>query len=143
MAVKQISILLENRVGTLIEITELLEKYDINIRAISVSDTTKFGILRLIVDQPEKCAEALQKENLTISAADVLAVALKDRPGGLSTVVRLLAEHGIDIDYAYAYVSHTTADACVVLHAGDVGFAEKVLLENGVKLYSEEEVYGA
>lgn len=142
MAIKQISILLENRVGALIEITDLLEKYNINIRAISVSDTVKFGILRLIVDQPDVCAEALQKEDLTISVTEVLAIALEDHPGGLSRVVRLLAEHAIDIDYAYAYVSHTTEDACVILRVGDIGFAEKILAENGIKLFSGEEVYG-
>lgn len=142
MSVKQISILLENRVGALIEITELLEKYDINIRAITVSDTAKFGILRLIVDKPEACAKALEGENLTISVTNVLAVALSDKPGGLLSIVKLLTENGIDIDYIYAYVSHTTSDACVILKVGDNEFGEKVLHDHGITLFDERAVYG-
>lgn len=142
MAVKQISILLENRVGSLIEMTELLEKYQINIRAITVSDTAKFGILRLIVDKPEECARALESENLTISVTNVLAVALNDKPGGLSTVLKLLSENGISIEYVYAYVSHSTSDACVILKVGDNEFGEKVLRDHGIKLLDEGVVYG-
>lgn len=142
MAVKQISILLENRVGSLIEMTELLEKYQINIRAITVSDTGKFGILRLIVDKPEECARALESENLTISVTNVLAVALNDKPGGLSAVLKLLAENGISIEYVYAYVSHSTSDACVILKVGDNEFGEKVLRDHGIKLLEEGVVYG-
>lgn len=139
--VRQISIFLENRAGTFVEIAGILEKNDINIRAVTVADTTRFGILRLIVDKPELCAQKLKEQEYTVSLTDVIAVGVSDTPGGLAKVARLLTESGVNIDYMYAFISHSTNDACVILRVGDPEIAEKVLQDNHVTMFDEDEVY--
>lgn len=139
--VRQVSIFLENRAGTFVEIAGILEKNQINIRAVTVADTTRFGILRLIVDQPELCAEKLKEQEYTVSITDVIAVGVSDTPGGLGQVARMLTEGGVNIDYMYAFISHSTNDACVILRVGDPEFAEKILTENRVTMFDEKEVY--
>ena len=139
--VRQVSIFLENRAGTFVEIAGLLEQAGINIRAVTVADTTRFGILRLIVDQPERCAQVLREQDYTVSITDVIAVGVADVPGGLGRVARMLTENGVNIDYMYAFISHCTSDACVILRVGDPEFAEKLLSDHGVTMFTEKEVY--
>ena len=139
--VRQVSIFLENRAGTFLEIAGILEEEQINIRAVTVADTTRFGILRLIVDKPDLCAEKLKERGFTVSITDVIAVGVQDQPGGLGHVAKTLMEGGVNIDYMYAFISHSTSDACVILRVGDPEFAEKILAENQVTMFDEAEVY--
>ena len=140
MAVKQISVFVENRAGSLLEITTRMAEAGINIRAVSMADTTRFGIFRLIVDQPAECEALLRREGFTVSITNVLVVGLKDRPGGLTEAIKVLAKVGINIDYMYAFISHAVHDACVILRVADIEIAEKILTEAGFRLFSEDEI---
>ncbi len=140
MFLKQLSVFLENKHGRLAEVTSLLAENSIDIRSISVADTTDYGILRLVVNYPEKAAELLQKEGFTVSLTNVLGVSIEDATGALSRVITLLCEQDISIDYGYAFLTPTEGSACVILRVEDSERAVKVLEEAGVRLMSNEEV---
>lgn len=131
MFIKQISAFVENRPGRIAEITEILASHGIDLRALSVADTTDFGILRIIVDHPDEVAMLLRENSVTVTLTDVLAIKLSDQPGSLSHMLRLLADHGVSVEYLYAFVAPTeSGSACVVLRTDDIGKAESVLKEN-------------
>lgn len=140
MAVKQISVFVENRAGSLLDITTRLAEHKVNIRAVSLADTASFGIFRLIVDKADECEKALLEEGFTVSITNVLVVRLLDEPGGLSDAVKVLTENGFNIDYMYAFISHAVNDACVIIRVGDIEFAERILEENGFRLFSDEDI---
>ncbi|QJA05368.1 ACT domain-containing protein [Thermosulfurimonas marina] len=103
-AIKQLSVFLENRKGRLKELTEILYQAGVNIRALALAESAEFGILRLVVDNPEKARSVLSKAGFTVKEQEVFAVEVEDRPGGFYQVVKLLAEADINIDYTYAFV---------------------------------------
>lgn len=141
MAIKQLSIFVENNKGKLIEITEILAEARIDIRAMSIADTQDFGILRLIVNDTDKAAKVLQQSNCIVSVTDVVAVAIPDQPGGLAKVVRILSDNNINIEYMYAFITVSKQHAYVVFRVGDNEKATQLLLEKGMKLVSEEEIH--
>ena len=111
-AVKQLSIFLENRKGRLLEVTNTLKENGINIRALAMAESAEFGILRLVVDNPEKAKSALSSNGFTVKEQDVFAVEVDDTPGSFYEVVKILAENDINIDYTYAFVGNSK---CAVL----------------------------
>ncbi|RDV84325.1 ACT domain-containing protein [Ammonifex thiophilus] len=141
MSVKQISVFLENKSGRLAAVARLLASRGINIRALSIADTSDFGILRLIVDRPEEAYRALKEEGFTVSLTDVLAVAVPDRPGGLAPALEALSEANLNIEYLYAFVARHADQALVLLKVDDRERAVKVLEEAGFKVPSPEEIY--
>ena len=142
MIIKQISIFVENKAGRLAEITETIAKAGIDIRALSIADTTDFGILRLIVDKPEEAALTLKEAGLTVSITNVIAVGIDDTPGSFSVPMRILADAGIDVEYMYAFISRDTKKAYVILRVADNDVAAKVLIDKGVTLLDETGFYG-
>ena len=142
MIIKQISIFVENKAGRLAEITETIAKAGIDIRALSIADTTDFGILRLIVDKPEAAALTLKEAGLTVSITNVIAVGIDDTPGAFSVPMRILADAGIDVEYMYAFISRDTQKAYVILRVADNDVAAKALLDKGVALLDENGFYG-
>lgn len=141
MKVKQMSVFLENKSGRLAQVTRVLGENGINIRALSIADTTDFGILRLIVNDPDRTYQALKEAGFTVSATDVIAVEVADRPGGLADILQSLQEAGINIEYLYAFVQKTPSAALVVLRVEQLDEAVKALQESGIHILSEEEVY--
>lgn len=131
MIIKQISIFVENKPGRLAEITEIIAKNDINIRALSVADTTHFGILRIIVDDPDRVQKVLKEAGLTVSITSVITAAINDRPGGLAAVLKLFAAHDIQIEYMYAFIAKSENEAYVVMRIENEDEAVKLLKENG------------
>ena len=131
MIIKQISIFVENKPGRLAEITEIIAKNDINIRALSVADTTHFGILRIIVDDPEMVQRVLKEAGLTVSITSVITAAINDRPGGLAEVLKLFAAHDIQIEYMYSFIAKSENEAYVVMRIENEDEAVKLLKENG------------
>ena len=131
MIIKQISIFVENKPGRLAEITEIIAKNDINIRALSVAETTHFGILRIIVDDPEMVQRVLKEAGLTVSITSVITAAINDRPGGLAEVLKLFAAHDIQIEYMYAFIAKSENEAYVVMRIENEDEAVKLLKENG------------
>ncbi len=141
MVIKQLSVFVENQPGRLSEITDVLSSREINIRALSIADTTNFGILRLIVDHPSRAESALKEQGFTVSQTSVIGVGIEDRPGGLAEALDILREAGMDVEYMYAFVSHAEKTAYVILRVADNDAAEKVLREHGVPILSGEDVY--
>lgn len=141
MRVKQISIFLENKSGRLAQVTRVLGENGINIRALSIADTTDFGILRLIVNDPGKAYQVLKEAGFTASITDVIAVEVPDKPGGLAEVLKSLDRAGINIEYLYAFVQKASNAALVVFRVEQIDKAVKVLLENGTRILGGDEVY--
>lgn len=140
MLIKQISVFIENKSGRLAEITGLLGKEGINIHALSIADTTDFGILRLIVDTPEKAEKCLKDYGLTVKATDVIAITVAHVPGGLSKALEALDAEHIFIEYMYAFTgsSPVTQSAMVILRVDDQEKAIKVLEKTGVGVLTQE-----
>ena len=134
------SIFVENRTGTLLEITEILASAGVDIRAMSLADTRDFGILRLIVSDIDKAREALKDNQCVVSVNEVIAVAVPDAPGSLREVVKLLANHQINIEYMYAFITVSGKNACVVIRVNDNDKAVKVLTENNIPLVTESDI---
>ncbi|PKM81256.1 MAG: amino acid-binding protein [Firmicutes bacterium HGW-Firmicutes-13] len=142
MKVSQLSVFLENKSGRLAEVTKVLGENDINIRALSIADTTDFGILRLIVDKPKESYEILKKESFVVSETEVIAVCIPDKPGGLAGVLSHLEENSINIEYLYAFVGNTSSkNALVIFRVEDCDKAVEVLKANGVQVVGGEKVY--
>ena len=141
MTIKQLSVFVENRPGKLAEALETLSEANIDLRALSLADTSDFGILRAIVDNPDQALDILSKAGFLVMTNDVLAVVVGDKPGGLAGVVRILAEAGVDIEYTYAFVAHSKDKAYVILRVDNNDAAIKILTMSQVKLLSEREMY--
>jgi len=142
MLVKQISVFLENKSGRLAEVTKILGDNGIDISALSIADTTDFGILRLIVNQPEKAEKVLKENGLTVSCTSVIAIAVVDEPGGLARALEVLEKESIGIEYMYAFVGKTSNEALVILRVEAPDMAVKVLTENNIRVLSSSVVYG-
>ncbi len=138
---KQLSVFVENKTGRLVEITGALAKSGVDIRALSIADTTDYGILRLIVNDPEKALESLKQSGMTVSLTTVIAVEIPDTPGALNNVVAILSENGISIEYMYAFLNPTKSAACVILRVEDNLKAAEVLNDNGISLVDSEKLY--
>ncbi len=138
---KQISVFLENKSGRLSELTRVLGEHEINIRALSIADTEDFGILRLIVNDPEKAWKVLKERGFTVSGTRIIAVEIPDVPGGLAGVLEILEAHAINIEYIYAFVGQRRGNAVVVFRVEDIDNAVKILQEKGFHLLDGEEIY--
>lgn len=138
---KQISVFLENKSGRLSELTRVLGEHNINIRALSIADTEDFGILRLIVNDPEEAWKVLKERGFTVSETRIIAVEIPDVPGGLARVLEILEAHAINIEYIYAFVSKSQDNAVVVFRVEDIDNAVKILQEKGFHLLNGEEIY--
>ncbi len=141
MFVKQISVFLENKSGRLADVTRTLGENDIDISALSIADTTDFGILRLIVNKPERAEEILKEHGFTVSGTSVIAIGVQDKPGGLAVALKVLDEEKIGIEYMYAFVSKTADEALVILRLDDPEKATAVLKEKGISVLSASQVY--
>jgi len=139
--VKQISVFLENKSGRLAAVSKILGANDINIRALCIADTSDFGILRLIVNDPDRAYNVLKESGFTVSATSVIAVQVPDRPGGLAEALSILEEAGINIEYLYAFVTRMSGHALVILKVEDVDRAAELLGAGGVTVPRPEEVY--
>lgn len=140
MYIKQLSVFVENKPGRLAEITAAIAEKGINMRALSVTDTKDFGILRVIVDKPEEAAAVLKGAGLTVSLTNVIAIGIDDKPGAFASAIKVLADADITVDYIYAFVPRTQASAYVILHVGDTEAAVKVLTANGIEMVTSEKL---
>lgn len=140
MAIKQLSIFVENKAGKIVEVTELLAKNSIDLRALSIADTQDYGIVRAIVDDIEKAKTILEENGNIYKITEVIGVEIPDVPGGMSKVLSVLSDNGVNIEYVYAFISRSKDYAYVVLRVRDNEKAEKILLDNGVNLVDESEI---
>ncbi|AMD17070.1 amino acid-binding protein [Methanobrevibacter sp. YE315] len=140
MAVKQISIFIENKEGRLKKAINTLAQENINIRALSIADTTKYGILRLIVSDNEKAIEALEKDGFIVKENDVIILAIPDKPNGLNSTLEVFDEKGINLEYLYAFVSNKTDEAIVVMRLEDMEKAIEALKDSDVKILDDKDI---
>ena len=141
MKVQQISVFMENRSGRLASVLKEVGRAGVNIRALSLADTSDFGILRLIVDDVTKCEAALRETGHTVSLTDVLAVEVPDHPGGLAGIMDALTDAGLNVEYMYAFVSRVTEKAVVVFRFEDIQAAIDALQKAGISVLKSETVY--
>ena len=139
MAIKQISVMLENKQGQLANVIKTISDADINIRALSIAETSSFGMLRLIVSDPDKVKEILD-DNAIVVQTDVIAVKMDDEEGSLYKILKVLEDAAINVDYSYAFTASHQNRAYVVFRVGDVAAAEAVLEAKGFTFISNEEI---
>jgi hypothetical protein len=139
--IKQISVFVENKPGHLLEIASALAEAGIDIRALSLADTTNYGILRLIVAEPDLALRVLREKELTVSLTDVLAVGVDDQPGGMVRALSALAEKQISVEYMYAFIGGTEDGAKVILRLDNNEAGAAALQEAGVRILQPEELY--
>jgi hypothetical protein len=138
MSVKQISVFLENKKGRLAEVTRTLSAERINIRALSLADTADFGVMRIIVDDPDKCLGVLKSKGFVAQVTEVIAVEVEDKPGGLARVLEVLDRDNVNVEYMYAYVEKTRENAIVICKIDDRELALKVLANHGIATVSAD-----
>ena len=139
--VDQLSIFLENKEGRLLNTLDIIEKLNINIRALSIADTSEFGILRLIVTNPLKVKEKLEENDFIVKITKVIAVSIADEPGGLNKILRILDNNNINLEYLYAFVEQKTYNAIVILKLDNMDDGLKILKEGNANIISPEEIY--
>lgn len=140
MFIKQLSIFVENKFGRLESIIDEIGKNGVNIRALSIADTTDFGILRVIVDDTDKAKKCLSDIGVIAKATDVIAVYIDDETGGLAKVLGYLTEEKISVEYMYAFLSRDTSKALMVVKADDEEKAEKALQLKGVEMFDPKDL---
>ena len=139
--IKQISVFVENKSGRLSDILNVIGKNGIDISALSIADTNDFGIVRMIVNDPDKAAEILKSNNLVVKVTDVIALAVADKPGGLAGEIEKLKNAGISIEYMYAFIGKSDKGALVIVRVKNPEKALEVLKDENVTVVSPEEVY--
>ncbi len=139
--IKQISVFVENKKGRLAKITEVLSSAGIDLIALSIADTTNFGIMRGIVNDPDKAVSVLKENGFTASATQVIVVEVPDKTGGLAGVLKLLDEADISIEYLYSFVHTPKENALILFRVEDIENSVKTLEKNGVKLVSAKDLY--
>lgn len=141
MFAKQVSIFVENKKGSIADVISVLGKNNINIRALSVADTADYGILRLIVNEPEKAHEVLKAHDYVSKLTDVLAFAVADKPNGLGSVLEILGQNNIEITYIYSFVGHYNNQAIGVIKTTNLEETKLILEKNNVKTLKYNEIY--
>ncbi len=141
MQAQQISIFLENKAGRLSEVTGILSDAGVNIRALSLADTSDFGVLRLIVDDNEKAESALKQGGFTVKTTPVVAALVNDRPGGLHGILDLLTRNGINVEYMYAFVQQSGDNAVMIFRFDKIDEAARILSENGAEIIDGDRLY--
>jgi hypothetical protein len=140
MFVEQISVFIENREGCLAEVTAILRDANVNIRALSLADTTDFGVLRLIVDHNKKAEQALKKEGFTVGITKVLAIETDDKPGGLNKILDPLCENEVNVEYMYAFANPQCKNAIMIFRFSDYDKALQTFEQNSIKIVTKEEI---
>lgn len=141
--VEQVSIFLENKSGRLAEVCTTLGEHEINIRALCIADTSDFGILRLIVNDPVQATAILQASGFSVGSTAVIALQIPDRPGGLGGILHLLDQGGINVEYMYAFFVRREGDAVVLFRVADEMLNKTIDLLNAeqIPILAAEEVY--
>ncbi len=141
MLLQQISIFMENKSGRLAEVTSILGKAGVNIRALTLADTADFGILRLIVNNNDLAEKVLKENGFTVGKTNVVAVEVPDRPGGLADVLAILSREKINVEYMYAFVEKSGGNAVVIFRFDDAERAIKLLGKVGLTVLPGDKVY--
>jgi hypothetical protein len=139
-AIKQISLFVENKPGRMAKVSKTLSDAGVNIRALTVAEAGDFGVIRMVVDDPERGYQVLHDSGFTVSETEVLAVEMRDIPGGLYEIVNTLGESDVNVDYAYAFVTTKAERAMLIIRVDNLEKARKVLTGAGIKLATKDEI---
>ena len=134
MSIKQLSVFAGNEKGSIADITDVLSKAGVNLRAMTVADTVDFGILRLIADDTDKAVGALKEAGIIAGVTEVTSFTVPDEPGGLARVLRTLSDGGINAEYMYSLFAGRDGSAQIVIRVSDNALAEKILIDAGVEV---------
>ncbi len=140
MKVTQLSVFLENKSGRLAALCRSLGENNVNIRAMSIADTSDFGILRLIVDQPEMAHKLLKEIGFAVNLSEVIAVEVKDKPGGLADILEVVQNAGLNVEYVYAFLEKASDDALVILRLDDLEKGINILNKHGVPIVPQRRI---
>ena len=140
MAIKQLTVFIQNKKGTVVSVTDILAKSNVNLRALSIAETQDFGILRLIVNDQETAVKVLEENGYLIKVIDVIGVKIGDAPGKLTAALDVLDKADINVEYLYAFMARTEKHAYVVLRVEDNSVAEAALTSAGFKMISEADI---
>ena len=140
MAIKQLSVFVENKKGSLHEITDVLAKEGIDLRSMCLADTTDFGIVRIITREPERAKKILDDAGHAANVREITAFAVPDTPGGLAKVLSLLEGRGVNIEYLYALITGESGKAYTVMRTDNTEETEKLLTANGIELLDEAHI---
>lgn len=138
---KQISVFLENKEGRLAHVTRVLGDAGINIRALSLADTSDFGILRILVNNPDQTYKILRDAGFTVSETEVIVVQVPDTPGGLAEILDQVSVQNLNIEYLYAFLGTAGNQALIIFKVEDINQARQVFSEKGIKFLEEQELY--
>ena len=141
MLIQQISVFIENQPGKLSEVTDILAQSNVDITALTLADTSDFGILRLIVDKPDVAQMALKESGFIVKSTEVLAVAMDDQPGGLSSILHTVSSVGISVEYMYAFVGKTDGKAVVVMRVDSLDLATAALKKDPNASVTARDIY--
>ena len=140
MAIKQLTVFIQNKKGTVVSVTDILSKNNINLRALSIAETQDFGILRLIVSDYKAAEKVLAENGYLIKVIDVVGVKIGDEPGKLTSALDVLDKADINVEYLYAFMARTEKHAYVVLRVENNDVAESVLTDAGFKMITEADI---
>lgn len=140
MKVKQVSVFMENTPGRLAEVTKVLGDANINILAMTIAETGEFGVVRMIVSDWQKAIDVLKKNDFTTATTEVLAIEIPNKPGSLAKIVAEFAKKNINIEYVYAFVTHTSEEAVIIMRFENTDEAIVVLKDIGVRVLTNEDV---
>jgi len=141
MSVKQISIFIENKPGALAEVTKFIAESKINLKALSIADTQEFGILRIITDNPDNARELLKNEGYTVTATSVLAVELSDTPGSMASILAVLSDAGVSVEYTYAFMSNVQNKAYMIFRVDNNDKATNALINSNISVINQEDIF--
>jgi hypothetical protein len=141
MSLKQLTVFVENKQGAIVDITDALAQNHVDLRALSIADTTDFGILRLVVDKPYEAEDILKAAGLTVSLTDVIAIGIPDRPGGFAETITAVANKAVAVEYMYAFISREQDRAYLIMRVADNETAIAALKAQGCDLLDGESVY--
>lgn len=138
MLLRQISVFVENKKGRIFSLAKALADHGIDLKALSVADTSHYGILRCIVSDTEKAMQVMKEANFTASVTEVLGIEVDDKPGGLASVLEVLKDNEITVEYLYSFVGTRNKNALIIFQVDDVEKAYGLLKNTGLKLLTEE-----
>ncbi len=142
MKITQISIFLENRKGRLYEVCKLLGENNINIRALTIAETESFGVLRIVVDKSDLAIKLLRDNHFVANFTEVVAIEVPDKPGGLASILKVLAENDANVEYMYGFVEKFSDKALLVMRFEDTDFAQQILAKHNIRIVASKDIEG-
>jgi hypothetical protein len=140
MTIKQLSVFVENRRGRMAKITEILANHNIDLRAITLADTNEFGLVRIIVSDPDRALDVLREAGIMVRSSEAVAVGVKDSPGEFSKALRLIADAGVSIEYLFTIASPKDGEAVIIMRMDQPGDGIAALRNSSFRIIAQEEI---